>query len=46
MFCADGLQDSRKGGDLLVQAIQALPKALKAETILLTLGSGGEKFLK
>ncbi|QLE51298.1 glycosyltransferase [Nostoc sp. C057] len=46
MFCADGLQDSRKGGDLLVQAIQALPKALKAETILLTLGSGGEKVLE
>ncbi|WP_392479067.1 glycosyltransferase family 4 protein [Nostoc sp. C110] len=46
MFCADGLQDSRKGGDLLVQAIQTLPKALKAETLLLTLGSGGEKVLE
>ncbi|MBD2521554.1 glycosyltransferase family 4 protein [Nostoc sp. FACHB-133] len=46
MFCADGLQDSRKGGDLLVQAIQTLPQALKAETLLLTLGSGGEKVLE
>ncbi|MBE8998644.1 MULTISPECIES: glycosyltransferase family 4 protein [unclassified Nostoc] len=46
MFCADGLEDSRKGGDLLVQAIQTLPKALKAETLLLTLGSGGEKVLE
>jgi glycosyltransferase involved in cell wall biosynthesis len=43
MFGADGLQDARKGGDLLIQAIQTLPQGLKAEILLLTLGHGGEK---
>jgi glycosyltransferase involved in cell wall biosynthesis len=32
----------RKGGDLLVKALESLPAALKAETVLLLLGEGGE----
>jgi len=32
----------RKGGDLLVKALQSLPNSLKAETVLLLLGEGGE----
>ena len=32
----------RKGGDLLVKALGSLPAALKAETVLLLLGEGGE----
>ncbi|MEO1377737.1 MAG: glycosyltransferase, partial [Cyanobacteria bacterium J06635_10] len=42
MFGAESLKDSRKGGDLLVKALSSLPESLKAETILLTLGHGGE----
>jgi glycosyltransferase involved in cell wall biosynthesis len=38
-FTADGL---RKGGDLLVKALGNLPASLKAETVLLLLGDGGE----
>jgi glycosyltransferase involved in cell wall biosynthesis len=38
MFGALGLKDPRKGGDLLVEALQALPDSLKAETILITMG--------
>ena len=32
----------RKGGDLLIKALQGLPEALKAETVLLLFGEGGE----
>ena len=42
MFGAENLQDSRKGGDLLLKALSSLPSSLKAETVLLTLGNGGE----
>ncbi|NEO43476.1 MAG: glycosyltransferase [Moorea sp. SIO4A3] len=42
MFGADSLKDSRKGGDLLLKALSLLPKSLKAETVLLTMGSSGE----
>jgi glycosyltransferase involved in cell wall biosynthesis len=42
LFAADSLKDSRKGGDVLFQALQQLPPSLKAETVLLTFGSGGE----
>ncbi|MEC4816731.1 MAG: glycosyltransferase family 4 protein [Scytonema sp. PMC 1069.18] len=42
MFGADSLQDSRKGGDILLKGLQKLPPSLKAETVLLTLGHGGE----
>ncbi len=42
MFAAESLKDSRKGGDLLIKALSNLPESLKAETILLTFGYGGE----
>ena len=42
LFGAESLKDNRKGGDLLVKALQQLPQSLKAETILLTFGNGGE----
>lgn len=42
MFGAASLADSRKGGDLLHQALTHLPDHLKANLILLTLGRGGE----
>lgn len=42
LFAADSLKDSRKGGDLLLKALQNLPTSLKAETVLLTFGSGGD----
>ena len=32
----------RKGGDLLIKALQGLPEALKAKTVLLLFGEGGE----
>ena len=42
MFAAWKLSMSRKGGDLLLKALQNLPESLKAETVLLLLGGGGE----
>lgn len=42
VFGSENLQDARKGGDLLLKALQRLPESLKAETVLLTLGDGGE----
>ena len=42
LFGAESLKDSRKGGDLLVKSLQILPESLKSETIILTLGNGGE----
>lgn len=42
MFGADNLTDSRKGGDLLLKALASLQPSLKAQTLLLTLGNGGE----
>jgi glycosyltransferase involved in cell wall biosynthesis len=42
MFGAEILMDSRKGGDLLLKALQNLPESLKAEIMLLILGNGGE----
>ena len=42
MFGAASLQDPRKGGDLLLDALSNLPNSLKTETVLLTIGSGGE----
>lgn len=46
MFGAQNLQDTRKGGDLLLQALNLLPQSLHSELMLLTLGSGGEKITK
>ena len=42
MFAALDLTQFWKGGDLLVKALQGLPESLKAETVLLLLGRGGE----
>jgi len=42
MFGAEMITDPRKGGDLLVKALQSLPDALKRELVLLTVGKGGE----
>lgn len=42
MFVAENLADARKGGNLLIQSLAQLPVSLKAETVLLTLGNGGE----
>ncbi len=39
---ASSFEGFRKGGDLLVQALRSLPDSLKAETVLLLLGEGGE----
>jgi glycosyltransferase involved in cell wall biosynthesis len=46
LFGAQILKDVRKGGDLLLKALEHLPSSLKAETILLTLGSGGKELAK
>lgn len=42
MFGAHSLNDTRKGGDLLLKTLQALPHSIKQETILLTLGGDNE----
>jgi glycosyltransferase involved in cell wall biosynthesis len=43
LFSAVHLNEKRKGGELLVKALQALPKSLKAELVLLLMGyDGGE----
>jgi glycosyltransferase involved in cell wall biosynthesis len=42
MFGAESLTNTRKGGDLLLKALQNLPASLKTETVLLTIGHGGE----
>jgi len=42
LFGAESLKDQRKGGDLLLKALQQLPQSLKLETILLTFGNGSE----
>jgi glycosyltransferase involved in cell wall biosynthesis len=42
LFGAESLKDQRKGGDLLLKALQQLPQSLKSETILLTFGNGSE----
>jgi glycosyltransferase involved in cell wall biosynthesis len=39
MFGAQSLNDSRKGTDLLIKALEQLPESLKQETILLTMGN-------
>jgi glycosyltransferase involved in cell wall biosynthesis len=41
LFGAHSLSDHRKGADLLITALEALPESLKQELYLLTLGEGG-----
>ena len=43
MFAAAKLYLFNKGGDLLLETLRGLPKSLKTESILLTLGDGGER---
>lgn len=38
MFGAESFKDARKGSDLLIQSLQALPPSLKPEVMLLILG--------
>jgi glycosyltransferase involved in cell wall biosynthesis len=40
LFSAQSLQDRRKGGDLLLKALQSLPATLKSELLLLVMGGG------
>ncbi|MEH2163388.1 MAG: glycosyltransferase family 4 protein [Nostoc sp.] len=42
MFGSEDIKDRRKGGDLLLKALQSLPDSLKAEISLLIMGNGGE----
>jgi glycosyltransferase involved in cell wall biosynthesis len=42
MFSALSLKDYRKGGDLLLKVLQLFPDSLKAETVLLLVGAGGQ----
>jgi glycosyltransferase involved in cell wall biosynthesis len=46
MFGAESLKDFRKGGDLLLKALQNLPASLKTETVLLTFGDYSEAMSK
>jgi glycosyltransferase involved in cell wall biosynthesis len=43
MFAAQSLEDKRKGGDFLMQALTQLPLSLKSDLLLLTIGDGGER---
>lgn len=42
MFGAQQINDFRKGSDLLIKALSSLPDSLKAETVLMTLGSNSD----
>ena len=42
MFGAQDITDFRKGGDLLLQALQTLPQSLKTETVVLAMGSSSK----
>jgi len=41
MFAAVDITDYRKGGDLLLTALNALPESLKSDIVLLIMGAGG-----
>lgn len=46
MCGASNFSDPRKGGDLLIQALQKLPASLKADIVLLTLGQDSRPIAK
>ncbi len=46
MFVSVKLDDQRKGGNLLLQALQNLPASIKPQTVLLLLGSNGESMAR
>jgi glycosyltransferase involved in cell wall biosynthesis len=43
MFASLNLTNRRKGGELLLKALKRLPGSLKLDTVLLTIGKGGEQ---
>ena len=46
MFAAANLSDYRKGGDLLIQALQGIPESLKSEIVILVMGKDGKAIAK
>lgn len=44
LFAAMSASDYRKGGDLLLKALQPLPKSLKSNILLIVMGEGGEAY--
>ncbi len=46
LFAAVNLNDYRKGGDLLIKALQSLPKSLKTEIVLLVFGKEAKTIAK
>lgn len=43
MFSSDRMHDFLKGGDLLLKVLDGLPESLKADTLLLLMGKGGDE---
>lgn len=46
MFASDRMGDHLKGGDLLLNALEGLPRSLKSDIVLLLMGKGGEEIFK
>ena len=46
MFAALDMSQHWKGGDLLLEALERLPNSLKADTVLMLLGSRGEAIIR
>jgi glycosyltransferase involved in cell wall biosynthesis len=46
MFASLNLRNRRKGGVLLLQALMNLPKSIKSDTVILTMGKGKEEIAK
>jgi glycosyltransferase involved in cell wall biosynthesis len=46
MFSAMSVSDHRKGGDLLIEIMNRMPKSLKSNIVLLIMGEGGKAYSK
>lgn len=46
LFATTHLSNFGKGGDLLLEALQSLPRSLKDEILLLVMGNEGDAFIK
>ena len=46
MFGAQSLNEFRKGGDLLMKALQTLPASIQRDIVLITIGNGGQSLSK
>jgi glycosyltransferase involved in cell wall biosynthesis len=46
MFLAKSLQSGIKGSDLMLKALQKLPPAIKAKTVLMLVGDNGDSIIK